>query len=246
MFVDSFFFFFLNRREKKPQEREFIFSSHLFNKENSAGFFSPSDVEFQLFTLTKMMASPTRSHHSPTVSRVTTLIPNTTVVSPRSPSNRSQLEESISSLQSKTRRCAHLFEVEEEEEGFSPHPWPLSFPSNILSFLHVERTMKKSFRPDSCPCLTRQSSLSGSVISTSFPVDKSPRGFLLSPCPFSSFDQSFRRTRKRSEENFYQMGEHLPLAARSAVSRQRSVRRFQRRSETDRPARSSFRAKSSE
>jgi hypothetical protein len=48
------------------------------------------------------MASPTRSILSPTASRVTTIIPNTTVISPRSISTRSQLEDSISTLQSKT------------------------------------------------------------------------------------------------------------------------------------------------
>ena len=47
------------------------------------------------------MASPTRSNASPTASRVTGIIPNTTVISPRSISTRSQLEESISTLQSK-------------------------------------------------------------------------------------------------------------------------------------------------
>jgi len=50
------------------------------------------------------MASPTRSILSPTASRVTTIIPNTTVISPRSISTRSQLEESISTLQSKIYR----------------------------------------------------------------------------------------------------------------------------------------------
>jgi hypothetical protein len=47
------------------------------------------------------MASPTRSILSPTASRVTTIIQNTTVISPRSISSRSQLEESISTLQSR-------------------------------------------------------------------------------------------------------------------------------------------------
>lgn len=47
------------------------------------------------------MASPTRSNASPTASRITAIIPNTTVISPRSISTRSQLEESISTLQSK-------------------------------------------------------------------------------------------------------------------------------------------------
>jgi hypothetical protein len=47
------------------------------------------------------MASPTRSILSPTASRITATIHNTTVISPRSISARSQLEESISTLQSK-------------------------------------------------------------------------------------------------------------------------------------------------
>jgi hypothetical protein len=47
------------------------------------------------------MASPTRLILSPTASRVTTIIQNTTVISPRSISSRSQLEESISTLQSR-------------------------------------------------------------------------------------------------------------------------------------------------
>ncbi len=48
------------------------------------------------------MASPTRLILTPTATRVTTIISNTTVISPRSISHRSQLEESISTLQSKT------------------------------------------------------------------------------------------------------------------------------------------------
>ena len=47
------------------------------------------------------MNSPTRSVFSPTASRVTSIIPETSVVSPRSTSTRSGLESSIHSLQSK-------------------------------------------------------------------------------------------------------------------------------------------------
>lgn len=55
------------------------------------------------------MASPTRSNVSPTVSRLTGNIPNTTVISPRSISTRSQLEESISTLQSKIYQMPFFF-----------------------------------------------------------------------------------------------------------------------------------------
>ncbi|CAM2712242.1 unnamed protein product [Rotaria socialis] len=50
------------------------------------------------------MASPTRIVPSPTASRIATIIPNTTVISPRSVSTRSQLEESISTLQNEQER----------------------------------------------------------------------------------------------------------------------------------------------
>ena len=55
------------------------------------------------------MASPTRSNVSPTASRLTANIPNTTVISPRSISTRSQLEESISTLQSKIYQMCFFF-----------------------------------------------------------------------------------------------------------------------------------------
>ncbi len=54
------------------------------------------------------MASPTRLILTPTATRVTTIISNTTVISPRSISHRSQLEESISTLQSKTFLLAYV------------------------------------------------------------------------------------------------------------------------------------------
>lgn len=70
------------------------------------------------------MTSPTRLASSPTA-RVTTIIQNTTVISPRSISTRSQLEESISTLQSKIYQIlfflvffllTHKREVKEEEK----------------------------------------------------------------------------------------------------------------------------------
>jgi hypothetical protein len=63
--------------------------------------FEEEEEEKLSFPFRLIMASPTRSNLSPTVSRVTAIIPNTTVISPRSISSRSQLEESISTLQSK-------------------------------------------------------------------------------------------------------------------------------------------------
>jgi len=47
------------------------------------------------------MATPIQSTLSPTASRITTYLPSTTVISPRSISTRSQFEASISTLQSK-------------------------------------------------------------------------------------------------------------------------------------------------
>jgi hypothetical protein len=47
------------------------------------------------------MTSPIQSTLSPTASRIPTYIPSTTVISPRSISTRSQLEASITTLQSK-------------------------------------------------------------------------------------------------------------------------------------------------
>lgn len=46
------------------------------------------------------MHSPTRSILSPSASRVTSILPETSVVSPRSISSRSEMEMSIHSLQS--------------------------------------------------------------------------------------------------------------------------------------------------
>jgi hypothetical protein len=59
------------------------------------------------------MASPTRLILTPTATRVTTIISNTTVISPRSISTRSQLEESISSLQSKLYQMFFFLAYEE-------------------------------------------------------------------------------------------------------------------------------------
>ncbi|CAF1393388.1 unnamed protein product [Rotaria sordida] len=73
------------------------------------------------------MTSPTRTILSPTATRITTIIQNTTVISPRTIPARSQLEESISTLQR------------------------------------------------SCHCLNRQTSLNGSIISTSFQTDEQER-----------------------------------------------------------------------
>jgi hypothetical protein len=61
------------------------------------------------------MANPTRSILSPTASRLTTIIANTTVISPRSISIRSQLEESISTLQSKIYQMFFFLLLQREE-----------------------------------------------------------------------------------------------------------------------------------
>ena len=45
------------------------------------------------------MSSPTRSLFSPTASRISGILPETTVVSPRSISSRTELESNISILQ---------------------------------------------------------------------------------------------------------------------------------------------------
>lgn len=55
------------------------------------------------------MASPIRIAASPTATRITTIIQNTTVISPRSISTRSQLEESISTLQSKIYQMCFVY-----------------------------------------------------------------------------------------------------------------------------------------
>ena len=135
--------------------------------------------------LEQLMASPIRSNVSPTVSRVTTILSSTTVLSPRSSSNRSQLEESITSLQSKccaaevirTRidSCARLFPGQKKKkknenlEMIRQRRIPLARPFACLAVGEMKKAMPCS-HPGSCPCLTRQDSLSlsGSIISTSF------------------------------------------------------------------------------
>lgn len=79
-----------------------------------------------------IMASPIRSNSSPTVSRVTAILPNTTVLSPRSISNRSQLEESISTLQSKKNEFLFVFFDEK-------------FDRSIQLFVSEEKNFRFSF-----------------------------------------------------------------------------------------------------
>lgn len=67
--------------------------------------------------LDSSLASP----RSPRDSRISTIIPETSVVSPRSTFSRSGLEDNIHSLQSKILLCIHLFGMIEIESSFILH-----------------------------------------------------------------------------------------------------------------------------
>lgn len=91
-----------------------------------------------------------------------------------------------------------------------------------------------------CPCLTRQvsSSLSGSVISTSFPA-----GWYSNEAnKWVSVFLSIRWTRTCSKENIHQMGEYLLVITWTITLCQWSLRRFTRWNEINCTFGSTFRS----